>query len=69
MIACKCNERKKPADQRAWVYWDYKCNYSAFNGSRYTPSDYSVIHCNCCGATWRSKMTGPWPQSARGSRR
>ena len=30
-------------------------NYSKFNGSRYTPSDYSALRCLDCGHPWRSK--------------
>lgn len=32
-----------------------KANYSAFNGYRCTPSDYSAVRCMCCGACWRTK--------------
>lgn len=38
-----------------WVVVDRNCNYSAFNGSRYTPSDYSLIRCLGCGKFWRTK--------------
>lgn len=31
MPACKCIERKKPANQRKWRILQYKCNHSAFN--------------------------------------
>jgi hypothetical protein len=58
-IACACEERKKPVAERAWEYVNYKCNYSKFNGSRYTPSDYSLVHCKACGACWRTKAE--WP--------
>jgi hypothetical protein len=37
----------------------YKCNHSAFNGYRRTPSDYSEVAClgslGGCGARWRTK--------------
>lgn len=54
-FVCKCPESKKPIEQRAWVIRDYKCNYSAFNGWRYTPSDYSAISCLKCQTIWRTK--------------
>lgn len=52
---CKCSEAKKPIEQRNWVVMDYKCNYSAFSGWKYTPSDYSSVRCVECGCTWRTK--------------
>jgi hypothetical protein len=30
-------------------------NYSAFNGYRFTPSDYSLVVCDACGTSWRTK--------------
>ena len=48
MPACKCSERKKPANRRKWRILQYKCNHSAFNGWRYTRSDYSEITCLRC---------------------
>jgi hypothetical protein len=33
----------------------YRCNYSAFNGYRYTPSDYSLVKCVTCNTSWRTK--------------
>lgn len=53
--ACFCEERSKPVDNRKWVVRDRHCNHSAFNGYRYTPSDYSSVVCYGCGATWRTK--------------
>lgn len=38
-----------------WVVLQRKCNYSAFNGYHYTPSAYSTVKCNFCGAVWRTK--------------
>ena len=52
---CKCPERRKPPSERRWVVLDYRCNYSKFNGGRYTPSDYSCIKCLACGAIGRTK--------------
>lgn len=48
MRACSCKPRRVVVVHR-------KCNYSAFNGYRYTPSDYSLVRCAGCGATWRTK--------------
>lgn len=33
----------------------YKGNYSAFNGYRFTPSDYSECICIDCRLRWRTK--------------
>lgn len=41
-----------------WTSWRVdvrRANYSAFNGGRRTPSDYSQLHCRACGAVWRTK--------------
>jgi hypothetical protein len=63
--ACECPERKEPMTRdddrpaRLWRWKDYKANYSAFNGYRYTPSDYSACVCLACGASWRTKAN--WP--------
>jgi hypothetical protein len=40
-----------------WVVVHRRCNYSAFNGYRYTPSDYSLVHCTepSCRKRWRTK--------------
>jgi hypothetical protein len=53
--ACKCGERKKPLHERRWRVLQRKYAYSAFNGYRYTPSDYSCVHCRECGRKWRTK--------------
>lgn len=47
---CSC---EKP--RRAWVVTARRCNYSAFNGNRRTPSDYSEVRCTACRARWRTK--------------
>ncbi|MBW2005880.1 MAG: hypothetical protein JRI72_15025 [Deltaproteobacteria bacterium] len=52
---CHCAERKKPAHERKWVVIVRKGNYSAFNGYRFTPSDYSKVRCLACGAIGRTK--------------
>lgn len=38
-----------------WRVLDRNCNYSKFNGSRYTPSAYSLLLCMKCGWHWRTK--------------
>jgi len=53
--ACECKERRKYPEEREWEIWQHLCNHSAFSGYRYTPSDYSQIHCRRCGAIWRTK--------------
>lgn len=53
---CQCDERKKSdVKTRNWVVVDRLCNHSAFNGYRYTPSDYSHIKCLTCGKCGRTK--------------
>jgi hypothetical protein len=47
-----CRDR---AHRDTWEVWSRRCNYSAFSGSRWTPSNYSQIHCRTCGHLWRSK--------------
>lgn len=45
-------------DRAAWRVTVYRANYSAFNGYRRTPSDYSEVRCDRdlggCGARWRT---------------
>ena len=53
--ACQCDEQKKPLAQRRWVVLQRNCNYSAFSGYHYTPSDYSCVQCHACGSAWRTK--------------
>jgi phosphoribosyl 1,2-cyclic phosphodiesterase len=52
--ACKC---KGPRAERMknWEVTQFKCNHSAFNGYKQTPSAYSQIHCTVCGCWWRTK--------------
>lgn len=38
-----------------WRVMDRHCNYSAFNGGHYTPSQYSACKCLSCGHIWRTK--------------
>jgi hypothetical protein len=39
----------------SWVVVQRQCNYSAFSGYAYTPSDYSGIRCKECDRYWRTK--------------
>jgi hypothetical protein len=39
----------------SWAVVVRNGNYSAFNGYRFTPSDYSQVKCGTCGRHWRSK--------------
>ena len=56
-FGCKCSERKKPVQDRAWVVIDRECNYSAFNGYRYTPSAYSKVYCPVCESMGQTKAS------------
>jgi len=38
-----------------WVVLVRKGNYSAFNGYRFTPSEYSEVYCKTCRALGRTK--------------
>lgn len=49
---CQC---EGPNKRDNWKILNYKCNFSAFNGYNYTPSDYSQIICSVCGHIWRTK--------------
>lgn len=53
-IPCACKGTKEEK-MKNWVVIDYKCNYSAFNGYKWTPSDYSRVHCPVCYRSWRTK--------------
>jgi hypothetical protein len=56
---CKCGERLKPVNERNWEVVRYRCNYSAFNGYHYTPSNYSTVVCNNdgCNGAGRTKAS------------
>ena len=54
-FGCKCDERAKPIRERNWRVIHRLCNYSAFSGYRWTPSDWSLIKCFTCGALGRTK--------------
>ncbi|KKL61154.1 hypothetical protein LCGC14_2198180 [marine sediment metagenome] len=51
--ACTCPRSATRRD--TWRIVQYHCNHSKFNGSRYTPSDYSEIRCNRCHYVWRTR--------------
>lgn len=52
--ACRCRGTREEK-LKNWVIIQYKCNHSAFNGYKQTPSDYSCIRCMVCGSVWRTK--------------
>ena len=54
-FGCHCPERDKPATKRRWVVVRRRCNFSAFNGYKWRPSEYSLLHCRACKATGRTK--------------
>jgi hypothetical protein len=61
-------------DRRHWIVVHRRCNYSAFNGSRWTLSAYSRLVCSNCWHTWRTKATyvdqipdGQWPERKHGA--
>ena len=59
---CKANGRRL----EVWVRYG---NFSRFHGGRFTPSDYSEIHCLICGRFWRTKSTGvAWLTDAKNNR-
>jgi hypothetical protein len=41
--------------QKNWEVVHYRCNYSAFNGYKWTRSNYSCVTCTKCGKIWRTK--------------
>ena len=64
-LRCTC------ATRDAWCVAVRKANYSAFNGYRRTPSDYSEVVCQTCGARWRTNakyvdtLPGRWSPGGR----
>lgn len=52
---CKCPESKKPMAERKWRVLQRHCNHSAFNGYKYTYSEWSAVTCLCCPTSWRTK--------------
>lgn len=61
-----CQNRK--GHQDLWKVTVRKANYSAFNGGRRTPSDYSEVHCPACPRAWRTKAAyvDRLPDASRG---
>jgi len=56
-VHIKCSCGRKRGDYSDLVVTRRNCNYSAFNGYHYTPSDYSSVCCTRpgCRGFWRSK--------------
>jgi hypothetical protein len=50
-----CEDRK--GHREYWRVQMRRCNYSAFNGYHWTPSDYSLVRCTAphCRGAWRTK--------------
>lgn len=46
---------RNPEHRPQWRVIARNGNFSAFNGYRWTPSDYSELKCRACGAIWRTK--------------
>lgn len=51
---CRCSGTQQEK-MKNWYVVVFHGNYSAFNGSRFTPSDYSAITCKVCQGCWRTK--------------
>jgi len=54
-FSCKCPERKKPVNERAWVVTQYHWTTGSFSPKGGEWSQYSQVYCLECGATGRSK--------------
>lgn len=54
IYGCQC-PGKRSERMKSWVVRVLHGNYSAFNGYRFTPSDYSEVVCRRCGCRWRTK--------------
>lgn len=54
-FGCKCEERKKPVQERQWEVWKRNHHRSHFAGRHFTPSDYSTVYCRSCRAIGRTK--------------
>lgn len=56
-FGCKCEERKKPVEERNWKVIHRHCNYSYFEypkGQQHS-SEYSEVICLSCNACGRTK--------------
>lgn len=47
-------------DDGQWIVIHRRCNYSAFNGYKRTPSAYSLVGCKECSKLWRTKAKYVW---------
>lgn len=54
IYTCRC-PGSRAERMTNWVVSVLRGNYSAFNGYRFTPSDYSEVRCERCGVRWRTK--------------
>jgi hypothetical protein len=54
--ACSCARSLRGAERRStWRVYQRNGNASAFNGGRWTSSDFSAVLCTACGARWRTR--------------
>jgi hypothetical protein len=53
----EANARCAREHREHWVVLQRKCNFSAFAGYHFTPSDYSAVQCQApgCNRVWRTK--------------
>lgn len=70
-MACTCSERKRPLKSalpagsnerpRQWFVWGRnRRHYRSPGRFGSNWSDYSGVHCNVCGAYWKSKGAYVW---------
>jgi len=55
-IKCKCQGTPEQKMEN-WAILTYRGNFSAFNGYKFAPSDYSCIQCKKCSSVWRTKAS------------
>lgn len=54
-VSERCTDGQPGHPLREVEVVQYRCNYSAFSGYCWTPSDYSGLRCSACGTFWRTK--------------
>jgi hypothetical protein len=54
-FSCKCEERKKPVEERNWFVILRRWNCGAFEPAGGSPSNYSSVFCGTCGDGGRTK--------------
>lgn len=53
--SCSCKTTPKSERMKHWAVLQRNCNHSAFNGYKWTFSQYSSITCYKCKHVWRTK--------------